>query len=46
MASPIFHHMRSLIRENVTLAATRDTLLPQLMLGKLRVREAAEMAGL
>ncbi|NDO89568.1 restriction endonuclease subunit S [Cellulosimicrobium composti] len=34
------------LRENVTLAATRDTLLPQLMSGKLRVREAAEMAGL
>ncbi len=32
--------------EKVTLAATRDTLLPQLMSGKLRVREAAEMAGL
>ncbi|MET3974951.1 restriction endonuclease subunit S [Cellulosimicrobium sp. 4261] len=32
--------------ENVTLAATRDTLLPQLMSGKLRVRETAEMAGL
>ena len=34
------------LRENVTLAATRDTLLPQLMSGKLRVREAAEIAGL
>ncbi len=34
------------LRENVTLAATRDTLLPQLMSGKLRVREAAEMVGL
>ena len=34
------------LRENVTLAATRDMLLPQLMSGKLRVREAAEMAGL
>ncbi len=32
--------------ENVTLVATRDTLLPQLMSGKLMVREAAEMAGL
>jgi len=32
--------------ENVTLAATRDTLLPQLMSGKLSMREAAEMAGL
>ncbi len=33
-------------RENLTLAATRGTLLPQLVSGKLRVREAAEMAGL
>ncbi|MEU2199541.1 restriction endonuclease subunit S [Isoptericola sp. NPDC019482] len=33
-------------RENSRLAAMRDTLLPQLMSGKLRVREAAEMAGL
>ncbi|MHA7617278.1 restriction endonuclease subunit S [Cellulosimicrobium cellulans] len=34
------------LRENSVLSATRDTLLPQLMSGKLRVREAAEMAGL
>ena len=30
--------------ENVTLAATRDTLLPQLMSGKLRVRDAERIA--
>ncbi len=34
------------LRENSVLSATRDTLLPQLMSGSFRVREAAEMAGL
>lgn len=34
------------LSENRALTALRDTLLPQLMSGKLRVREAAEMAGL
>lgn len=34
------------VDENLALATTRDALLPQLMSGKLRVREAAEMAGL
>lgn len=33
-------------RENEQLAATRDALLPALMSGRLRVREAAEVAGL
>ena len=32
--------VQSLLRENRTLAATRDALLPQLMSGKLRVRDA------
>lgn len=32
---------RAVIEENRTLAATRDTLLPQLMSGKLRVKDAA-----
>ncbi|MBE4719881.1 restriction endonuclease subunit S [Pseudarthrobacter sp. AB1] len=31
---------RAALEENVTLAATRDALLPQLMSGKLRVRDA------
>jgi len=34
------------LRENSVLSATRDTLLPQLMSGKLRVNEAAEIARL
>ncbi len=35
----------SLERENRTLAATRDALLPQLMSGKLRVRDAEKIAA-
>ena len=34
----------SLLKENRTLAATRDALLPQLMSGKLRVRDAERIA--
>lgn len=38
--------VQSLLRENRTLAATRDALLPQLMSGKLRVRDAEKsLAG-
>lgn len=33
------------LAENLTLAATRDALLPQLMSGKLRVRDAEEAAS-
>ncbi|MEU7314475.1 restriction endonuclease subunit S [Streptomyces sp. NPDC007083] len=43
VASDSFEHMRSLDRESRTLAALRDTLLPQLMSGKLRVREAEKI---
>ncbi|QJW37380.1 restriction endonuclease subunit S [Cellulosimicrobium protaetiae] len=45
-AQALREHIGSLARESRTLRDLRDTLLPQLMLGKLRVREAAEMAGL
>lgn len=34
-----------LLTENRTLAATRDALLPQLMSGKLRVRDAEQLAA-
>ncbi len=45
VAEPL-HSMRvSLANENRTLAATRDALLPQLMSGKLRVRDAERMAS-
>ncbi|MCZ2402036.1 restriction endonuclease subunit S [Paenarthrobacter sp. Z7-10] len=37
--------MKSLTDENRSLAATRDALLPQLMSGKLRVREAEELVS-
>ncbi len=32
------------LRENDTLATTRDTLLPQLMSGRMRVKDAEKMA--
>lgn len=32
-------------QENLTLAATRDALLPQLMSGRLRVKDAADVVG-
>ena len=40
MASEKFKHMKSLESESRTLATLRDTMLPQLMSGKLRVRDA------
>ncbi|MGV9192761.1 restriction endonuclease subunit S [Microbacterium sp. MC2] len=36
--------VRSILAENRTLAATRDALLPQLMSGKIRVRDAERIA--
>ncbi|GAA1926953.1 restriction endonuclease subunit S [Streptomyces sodiiphilus] len=42
-ASNIFAHMRSLDRECRMLTTLRDTLLPQLMSGKLRVRDAEKI---
>lgn len=39
-AVALFTHVESLESENRALAATRDALLPQLMSGKLRVRDA------
>lgn len=47
-ATSTFDHLRSMAAENRTLAATRDALLPQLMSGKIRVRDiegVAEEAG-
>ncbi|MGI5119695.1 hypothetical protein ACQEU5_09205 [Marinactinospora thermotolerans] len=43
VASDAFVYMRSLARQSRTLAALRDTLLPQLMSGKLRVRDAEKI---
>ncbi|MEV3973652.1 restriction endonuclease subunit S [Streptomyces sp. NPDC050698] len=41
-ADQIFRHLSSLAGESRTLAALRDTLLPQLMSGKIRVRDAEQ----
>lgn len=49
LAEPLREQVHSLDQENRTLADTRDALLPQLMSGKLRVRDAEkvlENAGL
>lgn len=40
VAAPLREHGAGLERENRLLAATRDALLPQLMSGKLRVKDA------
>ncbi|WP_298905562.1 restriction endonuclease subunit S [uncultured Aliiroseovarius sp.] len=42
LISPWFEKVRQLSEENKTLAALRDTLLPRLMSGELRVGEARE----
>lgn len=41
--SPFLDLVTASVRENATLAATRDALLPQLMLGKLRVKDAEKV---
>lgn len=43
-ASPLFEASDHALAESRTLGATRDTLLPQLMSGKLRVRDAERIA--
>ena len=45
VAAPLREYVHSLGTENRTLAATRDALLPQLMSGKLRVRDAEAVAS-
>lgn len=45
IASSIFQSADVALSENRTLAATRDALLPQLMSGKLRVRDAEAAAS-
>ncbi|MEV7861578.1 restriction endonuclease subunit S [Streptomyces hirsutus] len=42
-ASAAFAHMKSLQAESRTLATLRDTLLPQLMSGRLRVKDAEKI---
>jgi type I restriction enzyme S subunit len=43
LVGPIIERLRAALFENRTLAATRDTLLPKLMSGELRVKDAAEI---
>lgn len=45
LAGPLLELATSAARENRTLAATRDALLPQLISGKLRVRDAENIAS-
>lgn len=43
--APLFRAIDTALEENRTLAATRDALLPQLMSGKLRVRDIERVAS-
>ncbi|UWX96795.1 restriction endonuclease subunit S [Arthrobacter zhaoxinii] len=45
LARPMLHLGDSITAENETLAATRDALLPQLMSGKLRVKDIENTMG-
>jgi len=45
IAAPAREHEHALSHENRQLAATRDALLPQLMSGRIRVRDAEQMVG-
>lgn len=45
VAAPLRRQQYALDAENQTLAATRDALLPQLMAGKLRVKEAEALVA-
>lgn len=43
VAADLHNHARAALRENEALSATRDTLLPLLMSGKLRVKDAEKI---
>lgn len=45
LAEPLREAVHALSEENRSLSATRDALLPQLMSGKLQVREAEELVS-
>ena len=45
LTDPLFRRVDSSRRESRTLAALRDTLLPKLMSGELRVRDAERLVG-
>jgi type I restriction enzyme S subunit len=44
VASPILNRIKTNLRESKTLAEIRDLLLPKLMSGEIRVREAEKIA--
>lgn len=46
LTEPLFDRIDSNRRESRTLAALRDALLPKLMSGELRVRDAEKLAGI
>jgi type I restriction enzyme S subunit len=45
IAEPLWRSIHVLIEQSRTLAALRDTLLPKLMSGELRVRDAEKLVG-
>jgi type I restriction enzyme S subunit len=45
LTNPLFRRIDSNRRESRTLATLRDTLLPKLMSGELRVRYAEKLVG-
>ena len=44
IVQPLFDRSCRMTRENDTLAATRDLLLPKLMSGEIRVKDAEKIA--
>jgi type I restriction enzyme S subunit len=45
VVSPLFRRLKLLQREETTLAALRDTLLPKLISGELRIKDAARIVA-
>jgi type I restriction enzyme S subunit len=45
LVSPFFHEILCLLKQSVTLACLRDTLLPKLISGVLRIRDAERIVG-
>lgn len=45
VATPLLDKIKANVRESRTLAALRDTLLPKLLSGELRVKDAEKLAG-
>ena len=43
IARPVFDRILSNVRQSESLAATRDLLLPKLVSGEIRLREAEKM---